>query len=113
MKTFKYALFALVLASAGSVPALANEDFAAVEDGSAIAEEMPMDAMDPNAARHDRDRDWRRRPRAHVCYARNAAGRTFSARGYNVRNVQYRAVDNCRARSFGPLRFSCRAAGCR
>lgn len=117
MKNLKSIFFAFALIGATTLPALADEDFAPA------GEDMSFDASvnDPTAADHGRDhgrgrdRDHRRpRPRYHVCYASNAARRVFQAAGYqDLRYLQSRAVQSCRARSFGPLRFTCRPAGCR
>lgn len=50
-------------------------------------------------------------PRPVECYARNARGITFSARGWNARQVQDRALQQCYRNSFNPR--TCRPLGCR
>ena len=50
-------------------------------------------------------------PRPVECYARNARGITFRAQGWNPRQVQDRALQQCYRNSFNPR--TCRPLGCR
>lgn len=66
--------------------------------------------------RFGHDRGWWgprwHRPFSVTCWARNAAGRTFVARGWgSPYSIQRRAVLSCRNHSRAP--FTCRALGCR
>lgn len=115
MKVFK-SLFLATLVLGAAAPAFANEEFNLGGDEGIAASDVAVSHDDGfnTDARRDRDRDWRRpRPRAYTCFARNATGRTFSARDWNANRAQREAVRHCRARSFGPIGFSCRAIGCR
>lgn len=118
MQILKSLFVATVVFSSAAVPSFASDQFSlGGDENAAMSNEMSSSAdegynADARRGRRDRDREWRRR-RPVECFAQNGAGRTFVARGWNARNVQNTAVRTCRAYSFGPLRFTCRAIGCR
>jgi hypothetical protein len=89
-----------------------------MEEGELGDQNAEFDYLAPDAQRRRWTPPRRPTPRRTqmVCYARNVTGQTFSASSWgrgNQRQLQLRAVQNCRRGSFFFVQQTCRPVGCR
>ena len=135
MKKFMTLACALALI-AGSVPALANEDLSLPDYTAGGPEQDPDQGEEQDQDQGEQEQEqeqeglqageWAgqefmvpRRPgrgrNVATCFARNRAGRTFSAQGRNVnlRALQNAAVRTCRQNSNWRNARTCQPIGCR